>query len=299
MLRTACAMYRYLRLGRPYYVLPVVASTFAGYWSSVTISPLCVNGGIVCLVFLLLGMACWGANEITDRHSDSHGITKRKWGLYVSGGTTLLSSGLVSVRAAAIYVAILAVFGLGISVVFGTMFWLLSVLFVLIGFAYSLRPVRLKERGICGLALVAAAYGMVAFTAGWVAGGQNPSAESVLFSCILSVAFFGFEGIAHLLDHDQDRRNEETTISVSLGKEKARTVLAVCQCLPAPTLIFVRLFGQSATPRVIVVLLCAVLVASAIIAALTVQSRKDSVLSSLRVLSVPLMSAFALLIASV
>lgn len=297
MSRTACAMYRYLRLGRPYYVLPVVASTFAGYWSSVTISPLCMNGGLVCLVFLLLGMACWGANEITDRRSDSRGTTKNKWGLYVSGGTTLLSSGLVSIKAAATYVAILAMLGLGISVVFGIMFWFLSVLFVLIGFAYSLRPVRLKERGILGLASVAAAYGVVAFTAGWVAGGQSPSVESVLISCILSVAFFGFEGIAHILDHDQDRLNDETTFSVSLGKEKARNILAICQCLPAPSLVVARLFTQSTTPRVIVVLFFALVVVSAITAALTVQSRRESVLSSLRVLSVPLMAAFALLVA--
>ena len=297
MLRTVYAMYNHLRLGRPYYVLPVIATAVAGYWSGSNVPPVCANAGIVCLVFLLLGMTCWAANEITDRHSDSRGRTKMKWGLYVSGGTTIVSSGMVSVKSAVIYVIILATAGLSIAASLGITFWGLSALSLLIGLAYSVKPVRLKERGILGLAAVATAYGMIAFTAGWVTGGQRPTGECLLFACMLSVAFFGFEGLAHLLDHEQDRRNKEITLAVALGRETARNVLAICQCLPALALMLLSLLAQSAVPDLNLVLLVPFLFLSALIAVLTAKCHKESLLGSLRVLSVPLMSVFAFLIA--
>ena len=297
MFRTVYALYNHFRLGRPYYVLPAVATASAGYWSGSNVPALCANAVIVCLVFLLLGMTCWAANEITDRDSDSRGRTKMKWGLYVSGGTTIPCSGIVSVRSAVIYVVILATAGLSIAASLGITFWGLSALFLLIGLAYSVKPVRLKERGILGLAAVATAYGMVAFTAGWVAGGQRPTGECLLFACMLSVAFFGFEGLAHLLDHEQDRRNKEITIAVALGRETARNVLAICQCLPALALMLMSLLAQSAVPDLNLVLLVPLLFLSTLIGALTAKCHKESLLGSLRVLSVPLMSVFAFLIA--
>ena len=297
MHRTVYAVYNHLRLGRPYYVLPVLASAVAGYWSGSNVPFLWGNAGVVCLVFLLLGMSCWAANEITDRHSDLYGNIKMKWGIYVSGGTTLLSNGLVSVRSAVIYVVMLATAGLAIAVPLGIKFFWLAALFLFIGLAYSVKPMRLKKRGILGLAAVAMAYGLVAFTAGWVVGGQRPTGEGLLFACLLSVAFFGFEGIPHLLDHEQDQRNKETTIAVSLGRETTRYVLAICQCLPALALMLVSLLAQSAISDLNIVLLIPLLFLSILIAMLTAKSHKESLLSSLRVLSVPLMSTFAFLIA--
>jgi len=296
MLRTLYAVYNHLRLGRPYYVLPVVAAAIAGYWSGSDVPTLCANGGIVCLVFLMLGMACWTANEITDRHSDSRGRTKMKWGIYVSGGTSILSSGRLSIKSAVTYVVMIAMAGLAIAVLLGFAFLGLSTLFLLIGLAYSLKPVRLKERGILGLAAVALAYGVVAFTAGWVAGGHRPTAESFFFASILSIAFFGFEGLAHLLDYDQDRLNEETTLAVSLSRETARKVLAVCQCLPALVLFLLSLFAHASVPDLNLVLLVPLLFICALMAALTTKCHEESLLGSLRVLSVPLMSVFAFLI---
>ena len=297
MLKTVSAISNYLRLGRPYYVLPVIAAAIAGYSSGSNELALNANLGIVGIVFLLLGMACWTANEITDRHSDSRGRTKKKWGFYVSGGTTILSSGIISVKSTVVYVVTLAMVGLFIASSLGVAFLGLSVLFLLIGLAYSIKPVRLKERGILGLAAVATACGMVTFMAGWVAGGQSPTVECLLFSSMLSITFFGFEGLAHLLDHEQDRQNKENTIAVSLGRETARNVIAICQCLPALALMLLTLLTRSIVPDLNLVLAVPLIFFSGLIAAVTAKCNQESLTSSLRVLSVPLMSAFAFLIA--
>lgn len=297
MLKTVSAISNHLKLGRPYYVLPVIATAIAGYCSGSNVPPIGTNLGIIGFVFFLLGMACWTANEITDRHSDSRGRTKKKWGFYVSGGTAILSSGIVSVKSTVVYVVTLAMAGLFIASSLGVAFLGLSVLFLLIGLAYSIKPVRLKEKGILGLAAVATACGMVTFMAGWVASGQSPTVECLLFSSMLSITFFGFEGLAHLLDHEQDRRNKENTIAVSLGRETARNVIAICQCLPVLALMLLTLLTRSIVPDLNIVMAVPLIFFSGLIAAITAKCNQESLTSSLRVLSVPLMSAFAFLIA--
>lgn len=296
MFRTLNAMHNYLRLGRPYYVIPVIATAIAGYCSGSNTHPLSTNGCIVGFVFFLLGITCWTANEIADRHSDANGKPKKKWGLYVSGGTAILSSGIVSVKSAMVYVVALALAGLLIATLLSAAFWVLSVLFLVIGLAYSVKPARLKDRGILGLAAVSMACGMVAFMAGWVAGGQAPTAECLFFASMLSITFFGFEGLAHLLDHEQDRRNNENTISVSLGQEMARNVLAICQCLPGLALMLLSLLARSAFPHLNLVLIFPLLFICCLIATMTLKCQQDSLTSSLRVFSVPLISVFAFLI---
>lgn len=290
------AMHNYLRLGRPYYVIPVIATAIAGYCSGSNAHPLSTSSGIVGFVFFLLGMTCWAANEITDRHLDAHGRSKKKWGLYVSGGTAILPSGIISVKSAMVYVVALAMVGLFIATLFNAAFSVLSVMFLVIGLAYSVKPVRLKDRGILGLAAVSTACGMVTFMAGWVAGGQVPTTECLFFAIMLSITFFGFEGLAHLLDHEQDQRNNENTISVSLGQEMARNVLAICQCLPGLALMLLCLLARSAFPHLNLVLIFPLLFIFCLIATMTVKYQKDSLTSSLRVLSVPLISVFAFLI---
>lgn len=296
MFNKICAMNNYLRLGRPYYVLPVIAAAIAGYYSSSSTHPL-YKSGIVGFVFFLLGIACWSANEIADRHSDARGRMKKIWGLYVSGGTTIVSAGIIPIKSATVFAITFALFGLIIAAFLGVIFWLLSVLFLVIGLAYSLKPVRLKEKGVLGLAAVASAYGLVAFTAGWIAGGQKPTTECLLFSGMLSITVFGFEGLAHLTDYEQDLRNNEKTISVSLGQKTARYVLAICQFLPLLTLILLSLLTRSIIPNLKLAQLIPLFFLFSLIAILTAKYQKESLTSSLRVLSVPLITAFAFLIA--
>jgi len=285
-----------VRLGRPYYVLPVIATAAAGYLSGGTDVSF-LKLAILCFAFALVGMSCWSANEITDTQLDARGSTKYKWGLYVSGGTKVLSSGLVSVRAVAVCTGLLAVAGLAIASALGTGCWCLCFLFLVVGMAYSIQPVRLKDRGILGLAAVAAAYGIIAFAAGWVAGGYEMSGGALMFAGILSVAFFGFEGIPHLLDHEQDRINGERTIAVYLGCNRARYVLVLCQCLPPLTFLMVRLFAHTVLSQMNVAVLVPVLVASVLVAAATAARQEESSLRVMRILSVPLMSGFAFLLA--
>jgi len=279
MFRTVYAVCSHIRLGRPYYVLPVVAAAVSGYFSS-SGDGFCLSAAArVCVVFLLLGMSSWAANEITDRDSDSRGRPKRRWGLYVCGGTAMLSSGTISVRSAMIYVVMLGTFGLVAAVALGMLFCGLSVCFLAIGLAYSVKPLRLKQRGVIGLAAVATAYGVLAFSAGWVAGGQSPTIRSLLLGCLLSVAFFGFEGIPHLLDHDQDSVNGESTIAVALGCETTRCVLAVCQCVPALALVSTSLLKGSSVLNLGFLLLAALAFLSACIAALTARCQEERLLA--------------------
>lgn len=285
-----------IRLGRPYYVLPVVATALGGY--------LCEPAGefaagkltALCSAFALLGMSCWSANEIADKRMDALGKTKLKWGFYVSGGTALLSSGLVSTRAAAVYTGALVILGLSIAAMLGSACWWLCVVFLALGMAYSFRPLRLKDRGILGVAAVAGAYGIVAFAAGVLAGGHQVTVSTVLFAVMMSVTFFGFEGIPHLIDHDQDRANGDKTLAVSLGRARTGYLLVLCQCLPAGFLLAASLFSRTILPRMNLPLLVSVLVASVFVSLVTVTRKEESSLSAMRILSVPLMSAFGFLL---
>lgn len=286
-------MYNYLRLSRPYYVIPVIAASIAGYLSGPNTHLTIIKGGTVGFVFLLLGMACWAANEITDRDLDGKGKTKQKWGLYVSGGTGILSSGIFTVKSVFVYILVLAFTGLFIAFLLGTNFFILSMFFLVIGLIYSLKPIRLKDRGIFGLAAVSVAYGMVPFMAGCVSKNQIPSMESILFAGMLSITFLGFEGLGHLLDHDQDFQNHENTISVSLGQEMARKILAICQCLPALILCLLSLLANPLVPHLNKVLLFPFLLISCLFSLFTVKYSHVSLTSSQRVISVPLLSIFA------
>lgn len=293
MLKT---IYSYIKLSRPYYVLPVIATSTAGYYSVPTIHSTFLGGIIVGFVFFLLGMASWAANEITDRELDAKGKSKKKWGLYVSGGTSILSSEIVSVKSTISYIFALAITGLFIAYLIGTTFFILSILFLTFGLTYSLRPIRLKDRGILGLASVSLAYGLVAFLAGCISGCQIPNFECIFFAIMLTIYFFGFEGLAHLLDHEQDLRNEENTISVSLGKKMTRKVLAFCQCLPGLVLLLFSLISNSIFPNLNLVLLFPLFFISCLIALIILKYQQDSLTSSLVVLGIPLMSIFAFLL---
>lgn len=295
MRKSSCVAWNLVRLGRPYYVLPAMAAVLAGYMSGSGDHALSIGSGTVCLVFGLLGMACWTANEVADRDSDSRGQPKSLWGIYVSGGTGLLSSGLVSVKAAVAFTVMLSSAGLIAAASVGFAFAGLSVAFLLIGLAYSLKPLRLKARGVVGLAAVAMAYGVVAFSAGWTAVGDRPLADGLAFACMLSIAFFGFEGLAHLLDHEHDQQSGQATAAVSLGEQKARALLACCQCLPALALLFIGRLGWIGMPSVCWLMLVPLLLASATGAIVTATCEKR-MLAYLRVLSVPFISAFAFLL---
>ncbi len=278
------------QIGRPYYVLPAMASAGAGYACGVPCGTSWATGVNVVGAFLLLGMACWAANEVTDSDSDAEGTTKDRWRIYVSGGTKKIARGEISRTSAIIYSICLAVAGLVVSSYMGMKFTICAALFLAIGMAYSIRPIRLKERGVWGLSAVAVAYGVVSFYAGCAASSQVPSAASLLLAGLLTIAFFGFEGVAHLIDHEQDTRNGEKTLAVALGPQLARYVLATCQSIPAIAISIVYLVsggtlqaGSTAVAFVLVTIAVAFSIA-------TLRWQNERQLCSLRVLSVPAMA---------
>lgn len=274
IVETVSTIFNFIRLGRPYYVLPPIAAAIAGYVSS-------DNGDVswmiitqICAVFLLLGMSSWTANEITDQASDMKGSKKELWGLYVSGGTQLISGESLSQRAVTTYIVILATIGLAISTTFGMVFFGLALLFLIIGLAYSIRPVRLKERGIVGLAVIVMAYGIVSFSAGWVTSDRILTTDCLVYAGFLSLIFLGFEGIAHLTDREQDHANGENTFAVALGERTAKYILAACQCIPILGLIIIHEWIPFLQDKDDSLIFLALL--STVFAAFTILSRNNS-----------------------
>ena len=286
----------YIRLGRPYYVMPAVAFALAGYMRYGIDQNSVLVAVMLCIVFLLLGMSCWAMNEIADIDSDARGKSNYKWGLYISGGTGTLPSGIISVKSATIYVVLLSLSGLALAATLGLKGLLLSTLFLTLGIAYSFKPLRFKTRGILGLATVAIAYGVIAFLTGRIVGSGTLTSDTLIFSVILTVAVFGFEGVAQLIDHSQDMLNGEKTLSVSLGPQKARLVIALCQCIPAIIVMLLSNNSQPILKGVNIQFLIPLLIISVVASICTATGWSTSNIKIIRLLGVPLLSAFAFLI---
>ncbi|MHB8831106.1 MAG: UbiA family prenyltransferase [Patescibacteria group bacterium] len=295
MRKSSSTLLSLARLGRPYYVLPAVATAAAGAVANSATGALTTRVATVGLVFGLIGMASWTANEIADRDSDARGSAKSRWGIYVSGGTGLLATGVVSVRAATRFTLLLSAVGILAAASLGLAFALLSTAFLAIGLVYSLRPIRLKARGVVGLATVALAHGIVAFSAGWMAGGARPLSDCLVPGGILAVLYFGFEGVAHLLDEKNDRESGVITTAVSLGQQRTRVVLACCQCLPGLALLAFNDINLGTLLGIRFAALVLLATISIVAAVLTARSASGA-LSSLRVLGVPIICAFAFVV---
>ncbi len=284
------------KLTRTYYVLPLVAAVLAGYLNASGHDVLLIDAGLISVSVLFAGMAAWAGNEITDRFSDAKGATKSKWGLYVSGGTNLISNNEVSVRMAILMVLTLSTLSLSIASLYG--FFFLSLVFsvLLIGFLYSVKPVRLKERGVFGLGSVALAYGVIAYSAGWVATGTAINIQSIGFGLLISVAFFGFEGLAYMIDYQQDFDNKENTIAVSLGYNFTKYLLAFSQIFPVLMISALAYFDLSPS-RPNLFLIISLVLCTAIFSLSTIRFRKPSHLLALRVLGVPMIASLSLVFA--
>jgi chlorophyll synthase len=220
----------------------VVASgvPLAGRWGLVTVGVL-LSGPLVCAT-------SQAVNDWYDRHVDAINEPQRpipsgrmpgRWGLYMGIIWTLLSL-LVS--------TLLGPWGFGAAVVG-----------LLLAWAYSAPPLRLKMNGWWGCAACGICYEGLAWVTGGVvmAGGQSPGWPSLLLAALYSAGAHGIMTLNDFKAIEGDRQMGIGSLPVRLGVQGAAR--AACLIMALPQVIVVGLllaWGQPWHALAIVGLLC-------------------------------------------
>ena len=186
-------------------------------------------------------------NDWFDRHVDAINEPQRpipsgrmpgRWGLYIAVIWTLVSLAVAS---------LLGPWGFGAAV-----------LGLLLAWAYSAPPLRLKENGWWGNAACGISYEGIAWTTGAavMAGGQMPEPRSLWLALLYSV---GTHGIMTLNDFKAvagDRAMGVRSLPVQLGEQRAARV--ACWFMVLPQLLVILLlfaWGQAGRALAVAVLL--------------------------------------------
>jgi chlorophyll synthase len=180
---------------------------------------------IVAGVLLAGPMVCGtsqAVNDWCDRHVDAinepgrpipSGRIPGRWGLYIAIVWTLLSLALAST---------LGVWGFG-AAVFG----------LVLAWAYSAPPVRLKQNGWCGNAACGLCYeGLPWFTGAAVMTSEAPDARIVLIAVLYSIGAHGIMTLNDFKSVEGDRRMGIRSLPVLLGVEQATRFACWVMALP-------------------------------------------------------------------
>jgi chlorophyll synthase len=192
-----------------------VGSALQGRW------PMILAGVLLCGP--LLCAASQAINDWFDRHVDAINEPNRpipsgrmpgRWGLYVA----ILWSVLSMVCAAAL----------------GSWVFAASAAGLLLAWAYSAPPVRLKQNGWWGNLACAACYEGFAWVTGSVvaSSGVAPSMRIVGIAALYSVGAHGIMTLNDFKSIDGDRRMGIGSLPVRLGAEHAAEVACVMMALP-------------------------------------------------------------------
>jgi chlorophyll/bacteriochlorophyll a synthase len=181
---------------------------------------------------LLLGMVLAGplvcatsqaVNDWFDRHVDAINEPSRPipsgrmpgaWGLYVAVGWTLLS--------------------LLVSLALGVWGFVATVVGLVLAWAYSAPPLRLKLNGWWGNAACGLCYeGLAWFTGSAVMlGGAMPSVASITLALLYSVGAHGIMTLNDFKSIDGDQRTGVRSLPVQLGAGRAARVACWMMALP-------------------------------------------------------------------
>ncbi len=162
-------------------------------------------------------------NDWYDRHVDAinephrpipSGRLPGRWGLYIAIGWTCLS--------------------LLVALALGVWGFLAATLGLLLAWAYSAPPVRLKRNGWFGNAACALSYEGLAWVTGSavMAGGSSPGGRSVLLAALYSA---GAHGIMTLNDFKSIKGDEQMgirSLPVQLGARRAAAVACITMGVP-------------------------------------------------------------------
>jgi chlorophyll synthase len=186
-------------------------------------------------------------NDWFDRHVDAINEPQRpipsgrmpgRWGLYIAILWTVVSLGVAS---------LLAPWGLAATVVA-----------LLLAWAYSAPPLRLKANGWWGNAACGISYEGIAWTTGAavMAGGQMPNQRSLWLALLYSIGTHGIMTLNDFKAVQGDREMGIRSLPVQLGEQSAAGVACWFMALPQ-LLVIVLLFawGQPGHGLAIAVLL--------------------------------------------
>jgi chlorophyll synthase len=176
-------------------------------------------------------------NDWFDRHVDAinephrpipSGRMPGRWGLYVAIGWTVLS--------------LLVATGLG------TWGFAAAALGLVLAWAYSMPPVRLKQNGWWGNLACGLSYEGLAWITGAavMAGGAVPEARSLLLALLYSIGAHGIMTLNDFKAIEGDSRMGIRSLPVQLGAERAARV--ACWVMAMPQVVVVILLAQWGAP---------------------------------------------------
>ena len=185
-------------------------------------------------------------NDWYDRHVDAinephrpipSGRVPGLWGLYIAGIWSLLSLAVAAVLGAWVLVA--------------------TVVGLVLAWAYSAPPFRLKRNGWWGNAACGFSYEGLAWVTGAAAmlGGNLPSSQILVLAVLYSI---GAHGIMTLNDFKAIKGDSEMgirSLPVSLGPQRAAHVACAIMLVPQFVVIALLLSWSQAVPAAIVVAL--------------------------------------------
>jgi chlorophyll synthase len=160
-------------------------------------------------------------NDWYDRHVDAINEPRRpipsgripgRWGLYIAIGWTLVSLLVASLLGQLVFTA--------------------AVLGLLLAWAYSAPPVRLKQNGWWGNSVVALCYeGLPWFTATAVMSGAMPDSRILWLALVYSAGAHGIMTLNDFKSVAGDRRMGVASLPVQLGVPRAAWVACIVMAL--------------------------------------------------------------------
>ncbi|MEO1159512.1 MAG: chlorophyll synthase ChlG [Pseudomonadota bacterium] len=213
--------------------------------------PVLANWHIAVLGVILAGpLVCamsQAINDWYDRHVDAinephrpipSGRVPGKWGLYIAG--------------------IWAVLSLAVAATLGTWVFVAAVVGLVLAWAYSAPPLRLKQNGWWGNAACGFSYEGLAWVTGAAAllGGNLPGLEILLLAGLYSIGAHGIMTLNDFKAIKGDREMGINSLPVLLGPDRAAQ--AACAIMAAPQVIVIALlasWGQTVHAAVVAGLL--------------------------------------------
>ena len=203
--------------------------------------PILANWHIALLGVILAGpLVCamsQAINDWYDRHVDAinephrpipSGRVPGKWGLYIAGIWTVLS--------------------LAVAATLGTWVFVSAVVGLILAWAYSAPPLRLKQNGWWGNAACGFSYEGLAWVTGAAVllGGNLPGLEILLLAGLYSVGAHGIMTLNDFKAITGDREMGIKSLPVLLGPDRAAQV--ACAIMAAPQVVVIALLASWSQP---------------------------------------------------
>ena len=203
-----------------------MAPALVGFWRA--------NGSLdhrVWLVLLLLA-TCSAvaevANHFADYEQDKAQKEKRLGPILLAGGSFAGGELFTSVKAISAFLGVAGTiyFVTAITLTRNPGYHLVAVLAFLMAAFYSMKPIRLKERGFWGTFSIAIGRGLISFHLGWLVVNEA-TAYSILAGLIISLLVFGSAMMAHLQDYEEDKAMGIMTFPVRIGANRSMWIAAI------------------------------------------------------------------------